>query len=218
MCLVVPNIFKVDYTNGNFTLASKTRMSANQEFDTVDLIVNSTSETRGVDAFALSVIKAERQLRKLFTHLVFQFPCFGSSDIGALHDALANNKRIYFSEIENCINALCSSTVEKMVGADYSRLRKRVEEAIECRNKIFHGQLTQRFLAREDLLGFVQDIRGWCDALTEGAVSHIGYDGFARNSFRKSASRDLSANFKVQFSRVDDYAQFLKQHMRARNS
>lgn len=218
MCLVVPNIFKVDYTNGNFTLASKTRMSANQEFDTVDLIVNSTSETRGVDAFALSVIKAERQLRKLFTHLVFQFPCFGSSDIGALRDALANNKRIYFSEIENCINALCSSTVEKMVGADYSRLRKRVEEAIECRNKIFHGQLTQRFLAREDLLGFVQDIRGWCDALTEGAVSHIGYDGFARNSFRKSASRDLSANFKVQFSRVDDYAQFLKQHMRARNS
>lgn len=217
MCLAVPNIFKVDYTNGNFTLASQNRMSANQEFDTVDLIVNSTSETRGVDAFALSVIKAERQLRKLFTHLVFQFPCFGSSDIGALRDALANNKRIYFSEIENCINALCSSTVEKMVGADYSRLRQRVEEAIECRNKIFHGQLTQRFLTREDLLGFVQDIRGWCDALTEGAVSHIGYDGFARNSFRKSANCDLSANFKVQFSRVDDYAQFLKQHMRARN-
>ena len=217
MCLAVTNIFKIDYTNGNFTLASQTRMSAYQEFDTVDLIVNSTSKTRGDDAFALSVIKAERQLRKLFTHLVFQFPCFGSSDIGALRDALANNKRIYFSEIENCINALCSSTVEKMVGADYSHLRQRVEEAIECRNKIFHGQLTQRSLTREDLLGFVQDIRAWCDALTEGAVSHIGYDGFARNSFRKSASRDLSANFKVQFSRVDDYAQFLKQHMRTRN-
>lgn len=47
-------------------------MNTNHEFDTVGLIVNSTSETRGVDAFALATIKAERQLRKLFTHLVFQ--------------------------------------------------------------------------------------------------------------------------------------------------
>ena len=189
-------------------------MSATQEFDTVDLIVKSTSETRGVDAFALSVIKAERQLRKLFTYLVFQFPCFSSSDIGALRNTLVNNRHIYFSEIETCINALCSSTVEHMVGANYNHLRQRVEQAIECRNKIFHGQLTQRYLSREDLLDFVGDIRGWCDTLAEGAVLHVGYDGFARDSFRKLADHDLSTSFKVRFNTLDDYAQFLKHHMR----
>ena len=191
-------------------------MNANHEFDTVDLIVNSTSETRGVDAFALAVIKAERQIRKLFTHLVFQFPCFGTPDIGALRDTLANNKRIYFNETQNCIDALYSCTVEQMVGAEYSCLRPRIEEAIECRNKIFHGQLTQRYLTREELLALVRDIRGWCEALAAGAASRIGYDGFARDSFRKSTSRDFAENFKVQFSTVDDYAQFLKQYMRPR--
>jgi hypothetical protein len=30
----------------------------------------SAAETRAVDAFAMSLIKAERQVRKLFTHLV----------------------------------------------------------------------------------------------------------------------------------------------------
>ena len=46
------------------------------EFRTVDLIVASSAETRGVDAFALSVIEAERQIRRLVTHLVYQFPSF----------------------------------------------------------------------------------------------------------------------------------------------
>ena len=53
----------------------------NDEFQTVDLIVNSTARSRAVDAFALSLIKAERQIRKLVTHLVYQFPCFGPGDI-----------------------------------------------------------------------------------------------------------------------------------------
>ena len=191
-------------------------MSASHEFDTVDLIVKSNSETRGVDAFALAVIKAERQLRKLLTHLVFQFPCFGAADVGALRDSLAGNRSIYFKEIENCVNAIFSCTAEEMVGAEYKRLRPRIDEAIECRNKIFHGQLTQRYLTRDDLLGLVLDIRGWCEALAAGAGSRIGYDGFARDSFRKSANQHLSSQFKVQFTGVPDYANFLAQHMRRR--
>ncbi len=189
-------------------------MSASTEFDTVDLIVNSSSETRGVDAFALAVIKAERQLRKLFTHLVFQFPCFGTSDIGALRETLANNNRIYFKETEACINAIFSSTVEELVGARYKCLRPRIEEAIEYRNKIFHGQLTQKYLSREDLLGLVCDIRAWCEALATGAASRIGYDGFTPDSFQKSSIQGLFKEFKVQFGDVNAYAQFLNQYRR----
>lgn len=191
-------------------------MSTSDEFETIDLIAKSTSETRGVDAFVLVVIKAERQLRKLLTHLVFQFPCFGTTDVGALRDTLARNKGIYFKETENCINAIFPCTVEEMVGADYKRLRSRIDEAIEYRNKIFHGQLTQRYLTRDDLLGIVLDIRQWCEALATGAESRIGYDGFARDSFRKSANQNLSDQFKVQFSEVPDYANFLVAHMRGR--
>lgn len=191
-------------------------MSTSNEFETVDLIVKSNSETRGVDAFALAVIKAERQLRKLLTHLVFQFPCFGTADVGALRDTLSNNRGIYFKETENCVNSIFSCTVEEIVGAEYKRLRPRIDEAIECRNKIFHGQLTQRYLTRDDLLGLVFYIRGWCEALAAGADSRIGYDGFARDSFRKSANGHLSSQFKVQFTGVPDYASFLAQHMRGR--
>ena len=64
-------------------------MSCEQEFQTVDLIVKSDAETRGVDAFALSLIKAERQIRKLFTYLMFQFPAFTVSDFANFRSALA---------------------------------------------------------------------------------------------------------------------------------
>jgi hypothetical protein len=46
-------------------------MSTSYESETVDVIVKSNSGPREVDAFALAVIKADRQLRKLLTHLVF---------------------------------------------------------------------------------------------------------------------------------------------------
>lgn len=45
--------------------------SATEEFSTVDLLLGSGAETRAVDAFALALIKAERQARKLVTHLVY---------------------------------------------------------------------------------------------------------------------------------------------------
>ena len=54
------------------------------EFSTIDTLLASEAQTRGVDAFALALIKAERQMRKLFTYLVFQSPAFSAHDIKAL--------------------------------------------------------------------------------------------------------------------------------------
>lgn len=76
-------------------------MSFKDEFVTVDLIKAFNAETGGVDAFALALIKAERQMRKLVTHLVFQFPCFQSNDVIKLRTALANNPRVYFEGFIN---------------------------------------------------------------------------------------------------------------------
>lgn len=188
-------------------------MTVSAEFATIDLILASSAETRGVDAFALSVIKIERQLRKLFTHLIFQFPCFSNADVETLRDTLSSNNSVYFEGIENGINHLFSCTVQNLVGTNYEHLRGRVDEAISYRNKIFHGQLTDEHLEREALLSLVAELRAWCVALADGAIQHIGYDGFMRNSFQKSSSSEIFRAYKVQFNNTADYVEFIKGHM-----
>lgn len=98
-------------------------MSFEDEFCTVDLIVGSTCETRGVDAFALSLIKAERQMRKLVTYLVYQSPCFSESDISDLRGALGKKHNgVYFSGLENGFNAIYERTIQDLVGNQYAHL------------------------------------------------------------------------------------------------
>ncbi len=188
-------------------------MNWSEEFRTVSLIVKSSAETRGVDAFALSLIKAERQIRRLVTHLVYQFPCFGPTDIVRLRETLGNNKRVYFEDFVRGFDALYSRSVRELVGAEHDRLRGCLDEAIKHRNKIFHGQLTLRYLTREDLLAYVTDIRLWCRQLAEGAFGEFAYDGFARDSFQKSQVPELYRRFKVQLLSVETYADFISQHM-----
>lgn len=186
-------------------------MDCKAEFEVVDLITTSSLETRGVDAFALALIKAERQIRRLFTHLAYQSPSLGPQDIGEMRQVLARNRGVYFAGFEHGINALYSRRVCDLIGDKYEALRPRLDEAIEHRNKIFHGQLTDKCLTRDDLLEFVADIRSWCEALADGANRDFDYDGFARNSFRKSA-RPASARFRLQLMSVADYARLIEEH------
>ena len=97
-----------------------------QEFQTVDLIINSEAKTRGVDAFTLSLLKAERQMRRLVTHLVYQFPCFGRTDVPALRQALVNNTGVYFKGIEKGFNALYPKSIAVLIGTDYAHLKSRI--------------------------------------------------------------------------------------------
>lgn len=193
-------------------------MNFANEFKTVDLIIASDAETRGVDAFALSLIKAERQLRKCFTHLVYQFKCFGPTDIKRLRDTLASNKRVYFEGIERGFNELSPLTIEELVGTDYNRLRERIDQAIEHRNKIFHGQLTDKCLSRKELIELASDIRAWCKALASEANDNFGYDGFARNSFQKSTDSKLLQNLKVHIESIEDYKKFIRKNMQRKQT
>lgn len=185
-------------------------MSYQEEFVTVDLILSSSASTRGVDAFALSLIKAEKQLRKLFTHLVFQFPCFNTQDIDQLRETLVKNKKVYLGGFEEGIDSLFTCTVKDLVGEDYAQLKARIDDATNYRNKIFHGQLTDFYLNRGELLSLVADIQRWCKLLSGGATTHIGYDGFSRNSFQKSKIDGLSQRFKIQFNNLNDYEKFIE--------
>ncbi len=170
-----------------------------------------------VDAFALSVIKAERQLRKLFTFSIYQFPIFSESDIPELRKELSKRK-VYFDGIENGINSLLPSLIEELVGDRHAYLRESIHKSIGYRNKIFHGQVTSRYLKREDLLDLVADIREWCELLAYNANSRIGYDGFKRNSFQKSVIPNLADKFKVQFTDLSSYTKFIKSNMERNES
>jgi hypothetical protein len=46
-------------------------MNIDDEFATIDTLLAPEAETQGVDAFALALIKAERQMIKLFTYVLF---------------------------------------------------------------------------------------------------------------------------------------------------
>jgi hypothetical protein len=157
-----------------------------------------------VDAFALSLIKAERQIRKLVTHLIYQFPCFGPGDIPSLRKTLVDNRRVYFEGFEKGFSVLYPRGISDLVGSEYQRLRGRIDEAIDYRNKIFHGQLTSKNLTRDDLLAYVDDIRTWCKTLAESALAEVGYDGFGRNSFQKSTTPTWgnAPRFRSQQSRI----------------
>lgn len=188
-------------------------MSYSEEFKTVDLILQSNAETLGVDAFALSLIKAERQIRRLVTHLIYQFPCFGCRDIAALRKTLGDNRHVYFEGFERGFDALYGKAVKELIGAEYVRLRPRIDEAIDFRNKIFHGQLTSAWLSRSDLLSYVTDIRAWCETLANGSLAEFVYDGFARDSFRKSEVPGLVDRFKLRLADISEYADFIRRCM-----
>ncbi len=121
---------------------------------------------------------------------------------------------MYFSGLLAGWNALYPLSVDQLVGAEYKHLHSRLEVATKHRNKIFHGQLTAQGLSRQQLLGFVDDIRAWCRAYGAAAQAEVGYDGCGRNSFRKSRdSSALCAKYKVTLANVIEYQQFIKVHM-----
>jgi hypothetical protein len=188
-------------------------MNVDEEFKTVDAVIASSADTRGVDAFALSLIKSERQARRLFTYLVYQFPAFSKVHVPALRTALEANRNVYFIGVLAGFDALYPESIETLVGPDYGHLKRRVTQASAYRNKIFHGQLTAESLSRRDLLSLASDIRKWCSKLAQGACQEIGYDGFGRNSFRKSETQDLSHRFKAELKTIKDYEAFIRRHM-----
>lgn len=188
-------------------------MSLFREFENIDILLNNRTETTGVDCFSLAVIKLERQMRRLFTHSVFQFPCFTTSDIPALRKALLNQKRAYFEGFIRGMDALHPQPVSQLVGADYATLYPIVLRATEYRNKIFHGQLTTKALNTTELLSIVESIRDWCRLLGASTERYFGYAGFT-SSFRKAPDLSFLSSYRATLSNIQDYEAFLVQHVK----
>lgn len=185
-------------------------MDFKSEFQTVDLILGSGADTLGVDAFALSLIKAERQTRKIFSFLVYQSNAFDCSNASELITTLANERGVYFDGVISGIDNLSTVSVRNLVGADHDNLIDHLNKAKDHRNKIFHGQLTGEHLTRCYLLGVVEQIKQWCQLLSAGAMENFGYDGFGRDSFQKSTKK---IQLRADLQNVGEYKQFIATHM-----
>ncbi|ENY6498323.1 hypothetical protein ACFD7R_004537 [Vibrio parahaemolyticus] len=188
-------------------------MKFEEEFKTVELLINSNHSTKMVDAFSLSLIKAERQVRKIFTYLVFQNANLTSANVSELRNVLADFRHVYFKGFVTGINLLSNKTLADLYGEHYEEDMKRLDTAISYRNKIFHGQLTNEKLSSEDLGAVIENIKRWCQRLSEAAHDEYGYCGFGRNSFQKS-SLDLSEKISTPINNPDEYREFITEHMR----
>ncbi len=190
-----------------------TQMSFAREFENIDILLNNRTETTGVDCFSLAVIKMERQMRRLFTYSVFQFPCFTYADVPAIRQALVDEGRAYFEGFMRGFDVIHPVSVSSLIGADYQKLSQVVGKAIQYRNKIFHGQLTPDSLNAQELISLVNDIRSWSRNLGDSAEAYFDYSGFS-SSFRKAADAKFLKDYRIVISNIQEYKQFLKKHVK----
>ena len=184
-------------------------MNYTEEFGTVNLILESEFETRGIDAFAISILKMERQIRRIFTYLIYQSNNYSVGDGLKLREVLAKNGRVYFSSFINGINKIYGKSVKEVYGNDYEVDIKLITEFLKERNKIFHGQITAKKLTRKELIDRVNIIKKWCKTIADNFKLEIDYDGFERNAYKKS-KKILNLRGEQKFNTLIEYEKFLK--------
>lgn len=181
-----------EYRKGNRMISA-----IEQEFETVDLILKSGARTMTVDAFCLTWIKFERQLRKMTANILYQATVFPASDHKAkegLRMALLAKNNIKHDHFIGGIRKLTGQTMKDIIGEKHKELRKAVNEAYDFRNKIIHGQQTGQNLNSGRLASSQGDLRLWCDILAREGTTRFGYDGFGRDSLRKTNRNDVTAS------------------------
>lgn len=169
--------------------------AAKKEFITIDLLLNSCAKTRAVDAFSLSWIKLERQLRRLNSNLLYQASIFTGLDNAekeAIRAAFHKKKTSDHKRFLRGLHKLSGLTAKDLIGDRYRELKQTIDSAYKYRNKIFHGLNTGSSLNREDLIELQKGIRDWCFLLADGGDQMYGYDGFSDGSISKTNRPEIT--------------------------
>jgi hypothetical protein len=182
------------------------------EFVTVDLILQSDATTRCVDAFCLTWIKFERQLRKLTANILYQSTAFREGERNAkdeLRAALLAKSHLKYDHFISAIRKLTGHSMKDFFGKDYKVLKKAIDQAYGYRQKIFHGQQTGQNLGRDQLAKSLAEVRQWCEILARKGLKHFGYDGFARDSLHKTHVGNIAASVDAALQ-DSDWKSFVK--------
>ena len=178
------------------------------EFEVIEYLLNSNNESRAIDSFSLSLLKIEKQIRKIFTHLIYQYECFKPSDNKKIINILSANKNIYFRHLIIGINLIYFKEIKDIYGVGYEVDYNYICNLKNFRNKIFHGQLTGQELSRTELTEFVTIMKRWSKQIAESFQDEINYDGFERNSLKKS-KKDFCTLLKYKITNIEDLEKLL---------
>lgn len=185
------------------------------EFATIDLLLPSDTSTGRTDAFILAYTKLDKQIRKIFTYLVFQSEGFSSSS--DIVDIIASDRGLYPKHFIKGFDGLYSSSFEDILGDKYTDFRdNQLERISKYRNKILHGQVTGQRLSADDLTQEVTLIREIVELIAEKMSDEIGYDGLGRNSLRKSDIANLTNQYKMEINNNADLEDFINKVMKAK--
>lgn len=184
--------------------------SLKAEFATVEALWDSDGTTRRVDALLLCWVKYEKQLRRLFSFLVYQHPKVTEKTIESIVSVMVENNKLYPETFERGIKALGVSGVQKLVGEKHKSLSTELTRIKKYRNKLMHGQITGQKISSYQIEKDVVILIDWVSALGSGAKQEFGYDGVQRNTFReaKSVSKVVVSNFP--FSNATEFKEWLK--------
>lgn len=179
------------------------------EFEIVDLLLDSNSRSKGVDAFALSLLKVERQARRILTFLAYQCPTFTENEIPELRRILVRHSKFYFTGSLCGIDLISPKPLSEICGSSHTILLQSLRLIHTRRGKIFHGQLTDEGLSTSDLADMVEILKRWSVSLAEKASTELGYDGFSCHSFFKHPKPNFHQSLRRQLTTIVDYGNLI---------
>ncbi len=182
----------------------------NSEFATVEALWNCAGTTRRVDALLLCWVKYEKQLRRLFSFLVYQHPNFNEKTIESVVSVIVKNRNLYPESFENCIKALGVTDVPTLIGARHASLAAEMNRIKRYRNKLMHGQITGENISSNQIEKDVLVLVNWISLLAAGAQSRFGYDGIQRNTFRAAKAASNIAVSSFPFSNSTEFKTWLE--------
>lgn len=186
------------------------------EFETVDILVKSHTKSGRTDAFIIAFTKMEKQVRRIFTYLVYQYPVFNLNHYRQIIDTVASKRYLYFRNFIQGFDAICPKSFESIVGAQpFSQLLTIDLPRIKSyRDKILHGQPTGKNLAAEDLVKEIDLMRNWCLLVATNMDAEIGFDGLQWNSFRKNNLKNIATTYKVNITTIQGIDDFIENNMK----
>jgi len=171
-----------------------------EEFETVETLWRSKARTRRVDALALSWIKYEKQLRRLFSFFVFQHPGISKAQLDGVISAFAENRNLYPETFILGIKQLGATPIPALMGDSYRRLWPEIKRIKRYRNKILHGQHTGENIKSDALERDVILLVDWISALANASAVVFGYDGLKRNTFSVAKAAPVAVKGSYPFS------------------
>ena len=186
------------------------------EFETIQILVNSDTKTGRTDAFIIAFTKLEKQARRIFTYTIYQFPAFNLAHYKEILAIIASKRFLYFENFIKGFDRLYPRSFETIIGnAAYQQfLSTDLPRVKKLRNKILHGQPTGKHLSATDLKSEIDVIQNWCLVVANSMLNEIGFDGLEWNSFRKNNDKDLASTYKTSIADLKMLDDFIENYMK----